>query len=144
MTFSNGRCDFTSYKPLQVGSSEGKSIRRAVEPEYPNEAKKRRIQGLVNVRVLSNAEGVVEKACAISGPRILRKASEAAALKTLFEPVLLNGEKVRYVECQISFDFVLPKQQSRSLGQSLLSTTQVLNDLTRHPANPPPIAAAGG
>jgi hypothetical protein len=106
-TYGADRCDFSAYQPLRF-VPEGKTIRRSVVPEYPKDASDRGIQGLVNVRVLFDANGIVQKACAISGDPLLRAAAESAALKTLFEPVLLNEKPVPYVELQISFNFVLP------------------------------------
>lgn len=96
--FAKDRCDFSNYKPLRIGASEGKVLKQSVKPEYPPDAKKHRVEGVVNVRVLFDADGIVHKACAISGHRLLRKAAEAATLKTLFEPVFINGKKVPYVE----------------------------------------------
>src|SRR6185503_1166443 len=95
------KCDFSRYKPLRLGTREGKSIVKEVVPNYPPSAKKRRVQGLVVVRVLTNENGTVVMACVESGPHPLRAASKEAALKTVFEPVLLNGKKVPYVEQQI-------------------------------------------
>jgi hypothetical protein len=108
------RCEFSAYQPLRF-VPEGKTIRRSVVPEYPKDAMDRGIQGLVNVRVLFDANGIVQKACAISGDPLLRAAAESAALKTLFEPVLLNEKPVPYVELQISFNFVLPNDAKDSL-----------------------------
>jgi hypothetical protein len=107
VTYGADRCDFSAYQPLRF-VPEGKTIRRSVIPEYPKDAINRRIQGLVAVRVLFDANGIVQKACAINGDPLLRAAAESAALKTLFEPVLMNEKPIPYVELQISFKFVLP------------------------------------
>lgn len=113
-TCAADHCDFSAYQPLRF-VPEGKTIKRSVVPEYPKDASDRGIQGLVAVRVLFDANGIVQKACAISGDTRLRAAAESAALKTLFEPVLLNEKPVPYVELQISFNFVLPNDAKESL-----------------------------
>jgi TonB family protein len=104
--YSGDGCDFSKYKPLR-GSFEGKLTRKTVKPEYPVEARTKRIQGTVAVQVLCDANGTVIKACATSGDPALRKAAEEGAMKTLFKPFFLNGKKVRYVQHTISFQFVL-------------------------------------
>jgi hypothetical protein len=109
-SFGADRCDFSEYKPLRIGVSEGKTIIGRAVPEYPSEAINRQIEGLVSVRVLYDDNGVVLKACVTSGHRLLRDASVSAALKTIFSPVLLNGKAVPHVEQQISFNFVLQKK----------------------------------
>jgi hypothetical protein len=106
-TFLQDNCDFSKYKPLRLGSTEGKLYRKIAEPEYPPEAKKKNIEGLVTVKVLFDGNGIVIKACAISGPSILRKAAEDAAMNSLFEPLALNGKKVPCTEYRMQFRFVL-------------------------------------
>jgi TonB family protein len=109
--FGADRCGFSDYKPLRI-VTEGKTIKQSVIPEYPSEAMKRRIEGLVTVRVLFDAHGVVQKACAVSGHRILWNEAETAAMKTLFKPILINGKAEPYVEQTISFNFVLQKDST--------------------------------
>jgi TonB family protein len=111
-SFGADRCDFSEYKPLRLGATEGKAIIKKGIPEYPSEAIKRHIEGLVSVQVLYDASGVVRKACVTSGHRLLQDAAVAAALKTLFIPFLLNGKAVPYVEQQISLNFVLQKDST--------------------------------
>src|SRR5262249_61831924 len=116
-SFPGSRCNFFSYRSLRTGVSEGKAIRQSVQPEYPTETQRRRVQGLVNLPVLSDADGIVQKACATSGHQLLRAASEAAALKTVFEPVLTGKRRLMW-SAKMSFSFVLPKESSPSEGES--------------------------
>ena len=89
-------------------TSETKRIKQVSKPDYPADAKKRGIEGRVVVKVLVDPDGVVKRACAISGTRILRKAAEKAALNFIFEPILLIEEKfARFLEEQIVFEFQL-------------------------------------
>jgi TonB family protein len=98
-------CDFSKFKPIRM-SSETKRIKQESKPDYPEDAKKRGVEGRVVVKVLVDPDGVVKKVCAISGDRMLRKAAENAALNFVFEPILLNGEKFsRFLEEQIVFEF---------------------------------------
>ncbi len=86
--------------------SETKRIKQESKPDYPEDAKKRGVEGRVVVKVLVDPDGFVKKACAISGKQILRKAAENAALNFVFEPIIMNGEKFsRFVEEQIVFEF---------------------------------------
>ena len=102
-------CDFSAYRPLRV-VSEGKPFIESSTPAYPADAKKRGTQGVVVVKVLFNQDGIVQKACAVRGDSLLRKAAEEAAIKFRFKPVLINSKKVAFVEDQIVFKFVLDKQ----------------------------------
>jgi len=100
-------CDFSQFKPIRM-TSETKRIKQVSKPDYPADAKKRGIEGRVVVKVLVDPDGVVKRACAISGTRILRKAAEKAALNFIFEPILLIEEKfARFLEEQIVFEFQL-------------------------------------
>ena len=110
-SYAADNCDFSKFNPLRLGSTEGKLYRKTAVPEYPPEAKKNNIEGLVTVKVLFDGDGIVEKACAIMGPSVLRKAAEDAAMKTLFEPLLLNGKKVPYTEYKMQFRFVLSTKE---------------------------------
>lgn len=64
------------------------------KPDYPEEARRAKVGGKVQVRLLINKAGDVVKASAISGDPILRPAAEEAALQAKFTPTLLSGEPV--------------------------------------------------
>jgi outer membrane biosynthesis protein TonB len=101
-----GDCDFTRYHPLHASD---RTVLRRAEPVYPPEAERTRIQAMVAVRVLINAEGKVIQACA-TGPRILRAAAEQAALGWLFGKSELNGKPI-CTEDRLEFKFVLPRRK---------------------------------
>jgi hypothetical protein len=63
-------------------------------PLYPKSARLMNVKGLVQVAVVIDTEGNVRSANAISGPPLLRRPSEDAALKARFKPTLLSGEPV--------------------------------------------------
>jgi TonB family protein len=60
-------------------------------PEYPSEAKKKNISGVVTVDVLIDETGEVKKAKAGYGHPALLKSAEKAAKQTRFAPTLLGG-----------------------------------------------------
>ncbi len=79
---------------------------KRVEPDYPDEAKHKHLQGNASVKVLVNGEGQVEQACG-EGPRYLREAAEKAALQWIFRPAQMNGNAIPHLEHVIYFKFVL-------------------------------------
>ena len=102
-------CDFTPLHPLRIGSSDWLSrggIVKRVEPIYPSEAKRKRLNGMISVRVLINGDGQVERACGTGHP-LLSEAAERAALQWIFKTPELNGKKIPYIEQTIAFRFVL-------------------------------------
>lgn len=74
-------------------------------PEYPEMARKRRIQGTVTVELVIDEAGKVVWARATDGPAELRVTSEAAARTARFKPTSLSGTAVS-VRGVIQFKFV--------------------------------------
>lgn len=101
-------CDFRPYRPVRISSEwlHRQGILSRVEPEYPVDAKAKRIQGRVNVRILINAQGNVEQACG-DGDERLRRAAENAAKNWKFNVPKINGVSLPYVEEVLRFNFVL-------------------------------------
>lgn len=83
---ADNNCDFSSYKPLMISHFAITSAVKKVKPTYPPEAARQGAQGSVQVKILVNSEGDVEKACATGGDDLLRRASEEAALRWKFKP----------------------------------------------------------
>jgi TonB family protein len=83
-------------------------ISKRVEPTYPSEARRMRLQGKISVRVLINGNGEVEQACGDGHP-LLRSAAENAALQWTFRTPKLNGENIPYIQETLVFDFVLDR-----------------------------------
>lgn len=106
----------TQDKPSKTGNDstqEGKKDARvkgklieAPRPEYPPEAKEKKIEGTVAVSIVIGEEGKVISARATSGPEILHEASVAAAKKARFEPSTVNGKPVKVVGT-MTYDFKL-------------------------------------
>jgi outer membrane biosynthesis protein TonB len=109
-------CDFAAYQPVRESHFVKRTVTKKVNPLYPPEAVSRNIQGLVNVKILVNRGGNVEKACAINGDRVLKEASEAAALQWKFKPNFgrLRAADVgsrKYMVDVIPFNFALGKSE---------------------------------
>jgi len=75
------------------------------KPPYPEEAKKAKVSGAVQVKVIVGIDGRVETAEAVSGHELLHKAAEQAALAAKFSPTKIAGEAVR-VSGVIVYNFV--------------------------------------
>ena len=103
-------CDFSPFLRVRVSSDwlwRGGIVKR-FEPEYPEEAKQKRLQGQVSVRILIDQNSDVVQACG-TGPAVLRQAAEDAALQWKFRVPRLNGEPLPYSEADLTFNFVLSK-----------------------------------
>ena len=60
-------CDFSSYNTIQATPL----IKRQVKAAYPKAAERKKIAGVVRIKVLINKEGKVEQACAVEGHKLL-------------------------------------------------------------------------
>jgi TonB family protein len=89
-------CEFSSRRPLPV-VDDPSHLLKAVKPDYPRRARRAGVSGAVAVKLLVDGSGRPSKACAVTGPGLLRRAAEEAALQFEFEPMLLNGEATEFV-----------------------------------------------
>lgn len=84
------------YKPHPI---------RIVTPEYPEEARKKRITGRVIVKVLVDKSGKVEKTEVVSGPEVFREAALKAAQQFGFRAGKHAGERRKvWMIMPIDFD----------------------------------------
>jgi protein TonB len=92
-----------------------RALVRSAKPLYPPEAIAKGVQGWVMVKILISREGAVERACALSGPELLRPAAETAAKQWRFKPHFGLGDSPpnTYRDEVIPFDFVLPSSAPR-------------------------------
>jgi outer membrane biosynthesis protein TonB len=103
------QCDFSDYKPLRLRASTlGSPVLSMPQPEYPAEARERKLTGRITVNVLINVNtGVVEQACAADGNEILKRLAEAAALKIRLSPYNdYIRQRYRYAEGVVIYNFV--------------------------------------
>lgn len=97
----------TPHQRVQVPSAEmGTLLVKRVRPEYPDDARAKRIQGTVMLRATVSREGNVIDVSVISGDPELSKAALRAAKKWKYHPYLLGVEPVE-VETTIQMNFQL-------------------------------------
>jgi TonB family protein len=95
--------------PTRVRISSGVStglIVRKVNPAYPEEARRARIQGTVLLRAVIDREGAISDLQYISGPNELVESAVDAVRQWRYKPYLLMGSPVE-VETQIQINFTL-------------------------------------
>jgi len=94
-----------SWKEKKDKIKKGELI-EAPRPDYPDEIKEQKIEGIVVVVITIGNDGNVIYAKAKSGPEALYGVSEAAARKARFKPTMLDGQPVK-VTGLMTYDFVL-------------------------------------
>jgi TonB family protein len=104
--------------PLRISSvvMQGKVI-HADPPKYPEEARKKNVQGVVTLDVVIGKNGAVESAKVTDGPKELAKAAMNAVKHWRYQTTLLNGKPVE-VETTVALGFKLtpPKQKAPEKG----------------------------
>lgn len=84
--------------PVRVGGDvKQPRILKIVEPKYPPEARRGRIEGVVVIEATVTEQGSVEKMKVISGPPLLAQAAADAVQQWKYEPTYLNGEPVAVI-----------------------------------------------
>jgi TonB family protein len=98
----DGNQSAKSAKNLQVGQ-----LINLVEPVYPPEAVRQKIEGTVKLHAVIGTDGVIESLAQVSGPQILVNASMTAVRNWKYSPTRMNGQAIETQE-DISFVFRLP------------------------------------
>ena len=96
-------------RPIRVRVSQKVSeafISRKVQPQYPQEAREKQIQGLVVLKAEISKEGDVTELMLVSGHPLLAPAAIEAVKQWKYKPYQLNGQPVA-VETQVSVSFEL-------------------------------------
>ena len=88
-------------------SATNNYLLKRVEPQYPEEAKQRRIEGPVVLNALVGTNGVVRELKVVSGDHLLAKSATDAVRQWRFQPHRLNNRLVEF-ETQITVNFALP------------------------------------
>ena len=78
-----------------------------VMPEYPELARRARVQGIVVLDTVVSVEGAVTQVKFVSGPEALSQAALDAVRWWRYEPYLVNGQPAT-VETTVAVDFRLP------------------------------------
>src|SRR5208282_4445241 len=95
--------------PQRVRVSQGVStglLITKVQPQYPDDARQARIQGMVVLKAEIDKSGNVESLALVSGHPMLAPAALAAVKQWKYKPYLLNGQPVA-VETQVTVNFSL-------------------------------------
>ena len=100
--------DDSALAPEQGSPGSANSyVLERVEPQYPEVALQRRIQGPVELKVLVGTDGLVRKLTTISGDPLLVGAATDAVRQWRFKPHELNGKVVEF-ETRVTVNFALP------------------------------------
>lgn len=91
--------------PISGGMLNGKAI-SLPNPEYPPIARQARASGTVNVEIMTDEQGNVISARAISGHPLLQSAAVNAARQAKFTPTYLAGQLVK-VRGVLAYNFVI-------------------------------------
>jgi TonB family protein len=95
--------------PVAVSAEKMQNqIVHKVNPVYPPDAKKARIQGKVELDAVIGKTGEVEQLKVVSGPQQLQQSALDAVRQWTYKPFLLNGEPVE-VKTTINVNYTLSK-----------------------------------
>jgi TonB family protein len=95
---------------IEINAPESNLIRK-VPPEYPELARRARVEGEVVLKISVNEEGYVSNVEVISGHQLLRQAAVDAVKQWRYEPTVLNGKPVPVI-ATITVNFVLPENSA--------------------------------
>jgi TonB family protein len=90
------------------GALQAKKVFHQTRPEYPAEAKRTGVQGIVQLKAVIGMEGNVMSLEAVSGPPVLVKPSLEAVRQWKYRPTFLNGNPVE-VESTIDVNYTLSR-----------------------------------
>jgi protein TonB len=96
---------------LAPGEVEG-SLLHSAEPEYPEAARLRRIQGPVVLEVRIGRDGAIQNVKWVSGPQLLANAALAAVKQWQFRPHLVQGQPVE-MQTKVTLNFRLPRADTQ-------------------------------
>ncbi|HEY2381902.1 MAG TPA: TonB family protein [Terriglobia bacterium] len=109
------------------------------EPDWPQAAKDKGIQGTVQVLITLNTQGLVSAAEALTGPEILRQPAIDAVKRWTFQPVLRGGRPVSaYTETSVDLmDFSKPiRQVDLDTNQEIAAQQRIQQIQSRFPRTP--------
>jgi TonB family protein len=84
------------------------SLLHRVEPDYPQEALQRHIQGPVALDVRIARNGAIQEVKLVAGERLLADAAIAAVKQWQFKPHLIKGQPVE-MQTRVTLNFRLPR-----------------------------------
>lgn len=109
---------------------------RKVNPVYPEEALKEKVQGIVELEAIADVYGRVAELKVLSGPQLLRAASIDAVRRWVYEPYIIDGKPkpVRFtVMVRFRLDDDSPKlpgeDKEAKIAVGKLSAKQLIENL---------------
>jgi TonB family protein len=112
---------------VTVDAKQLKVRRRPSAPGYPPLARLAKVQGLVSLRLVLDANGYVEQVEVMEGPPLLRPTAIAFYKMWTFEPVEAEGKPVR-----TQFEFLMPfKLPEPSEGRGNTELSQVVLEVEK-------------
>lgn len=100
-------------KPVEVPAGKMVAyVDHKVQPTYPPEAKKARVQGTVKLKATIAKDGTIEDLRVVSGPEKLQQSALDAVKQWTYKPYLLNGEPVE-VETTINVIYTLGRKAKK-------------------------------
>jgi TonB family protein len=95
--------EYFPFKKPKTGSIVPAKLVKKVQPEYPEEAREKRIEGTVKLQVMVGKDGSVTVQNVVEGDPLLSPAAIEAVRQWRYEPWQLNGQPV---EMQTTIDVV--------------------------------------
>lgn len=100
--------DTSSDSAAITPPANSKYLLERVEPQYPEEAREKKIQGPVVLTALVGTDGAVRELKVVSGDPLLTRAATDAVRRWRFQPHQQDGRLVEF-ETQITVNFALPQ-----------------------------------
>lgn len=122
-----------TVKTISGGVLNGKAL-SLPKPEYPEDARRSKSEGKVNVQILIDETGVVISAKAVSGTdqTSLRRSAEVAAMKATFSPTLLSGQPAK-VSGVIMYNFVTKTNEEKLNTMGMAAFLETIRHFARDP-----------
>ena len=98
----------TVDKPGMSPEIAEESLLHRVEPDYPEEALRQRIQGAVVLDVRADRDGSIQEVKLLRGEPLLADAAIAAVKQWRFKPLVVKGQPVE-MRTNITLNFRLPR-----------------------------------
>lgn len=127
--------------PKDIKDIKNPRLIRKMEPKYPEEAVKVKVEGKVVIEATTNTEGDVVEAKALHGHPLLKQAAVDAIKQWKYEPFIVKGEK-KPVQFTVIVNFRLP---SKSEDKPIVLSAQQHPKLIKkvNPKYPPEALKAG-
>jgi hypothetical protein len=128
--------EIDSVEPLSVKSIRRPRLIRKVNPVYPEEALKAKVQGIVKLEAVADVYGRVVELNVLSGPPLLRIASIDAVRRWVYEPYIIDG-KPKPVKFTVMLRFRLDddspdltaKDKTTKIAEGKLTAKQLLANI---------------